>query len=139
MRHHDIGNRQHIRRGSAAFGLLGLLVVVSIMLYLFFGNMGGTSYTQQLSNTRKKGITLSIDIEAHQLATTITSYQITNNKLPETIADLDAGLFLDPWKNPLSFTIEKQGRSTVAIITSNGPDGEPDTEDDLTATEPLPF
>lgn len=125
-------------RGSAAFGLIGLLLVMGIVLYLMFGNMGGTSYMDQVKETRDQGRQLSIDMQTQQLLTSITQYALTNDELPQSMEDLEApsGAFLDPWGLQVRFTCEKDPRSGKGLVyvVSAGPDGEFDTEDDLTKT-----
>lgn len=128
-------------RGSAAFGLIGLLVVLAIILYLLFGNMGGTSYMDEVNKGRKQGQQASIDMQAEQLLTCITQYQLANDALPKSMEDLEApaGAFVDPWGLQVRFSCEKDPRSGhgVVHIVSAGPDGEFDTEDDLTTTRDL--
>ena len=127
--------------GRAAIGLIGLLVVTLIVLYLMFGNMGGTTYMDEVDKTRKQGQQVSIDMQSEQLLTCITQYQLTNDALPESMADLDVpeNAFVDPWGLQVRFTCEKDpgtGRGVVHIVSA-GPDGEFDTEDDLTTTRDL--
>src|SRR5690606_10067964 len=39
--------------------------------------------------------------------------------------------FLDPWGNPYRYASTPNGRYTVTTISSDGPDGRPNTSDDL--------
>lgn len=128
-------------RGAAAFGLIGLLLVMGIILYLMFGNMGGTTYMDQVVQTKKQGQKLSMDMQTHQLLTSIAQYKLSTDELPESMEDLEApsGAFLDPWKKQVRFTCEDDRRTgrTLVHIVSAGPDGEFDTEDDVLSTRDL--
>jgi hypothetical protein len=114
---------------------------MAIVLYLMFGNMGGTTYMDEVNKTRKQGQQTNIDMQAQQLLTSVTQYQLANDALPRSMEDLEApaGAFLDPWGLQVRFTCEKdQGSgSGVLHIVSAGPDGEFETEDDQTTTRDL--
>ncbi len=131
------------RRGNAAFGLIGILVVMAIILYLMFGNMGGTTSMDEVNKARKQGEQVSIDMQAQQLLTSVTQYQLANDALPQSMEDLEAPAkaYLDPWGLQVRFTCEKDLRSGKGLlhIVSAGPDGEFETEDDLTMTKDLPM
>lgn len=130
-------------RGNAAFGLIGVLIVLAVVLYLLFGNMGGTTYMDEVNKGRKQGQQTSIDMQAQQLLTSITQHQLASGELPQSMEDLEAppGAFLDPWGLQMRFTCERDERSGrgVVHIVSAGPDGEFETEDDLTTTKDLPI
>jgi len=123
------------------FGILGLLVVMTIILVLYFGDSGSGSYMDQVAETRHQGQKLSIEMEANQIKTLIVNYQLTNDRLPESMEDLGVPAMLDPWHNPLTFTYEESrpGAPTVVIIRSAGPDEEFQTDDDLTSRARLPI
>lgn len=128
-------------RGSAAFGLIALLVVMAIVLYLLFGNMGGTSYMNEVKKGREQGQQVSIDMQAEQLLVSVTQYQLANDALPRSMEDLEApaGAFLDPWGVQVRFTCEKDhgsGRGVLHIVSA-GPDGKFETEDDVVVTRDL--
>lgn len=128
-------------RGNAAFGLIGVLVVMAIVLYLLFGNMGGTTYMDEVKKGRDQGQQANLDMQAQQLLTSVTQYQLANDALPGSMEDLEApvGAFLDPWGLQVRFTCEKDERSGRGVlrIVSAGPDGEFETEDDLTVVKDL--
>lgn len=130
-------------RGRASVGLIGLLIVTAIGLYLLFGNMGGTSSMNEVKKGREQGQRVGIDMQSEQLITVITQYQLANDTLPQTMADIEAppNAYLDPWGTQIRFTCEedRRGGKGVIHIVSAGPDGEFDTEDDLTVTRDLPI
>ena len=127
------------RRGSGAL-ILVVLVALLIILILYFN----TGYTQQVSQTRKKGKQLAQDINTQQLTIMISQYRQENGKLPKTWADME-GLsresYLDPWGKEMTFKCEEDKRSgkTTVIFHSDGPDGEPGNEDDINRKETLQF
>lgn len=128
-------------RGNAAIGLIGVLVVMAIVLYLLFGNMGGTTYMDEVKKGRDQGQQTNLDMQAQQLLTSVTQYQLANDALPRSMEDLEApaGAYLDPWGLQVRFTCEKDERSGRGVlrIVSAGPDGEFETEDDLTVVKDL--
>ncbi|MCC7390288.1 MAG: hypothetical protein IT431_16150 [Phycisphaerales bacterium] len=131
------------RRGSAAFGLIGVLIVMAIVLYLLFGNMGGTTYMDEVQKGKERGQEVNLDMQAQQLLTSVTQYQLANDALPRSMEDLEApaGAFVDPCGLQVRFTCEKEERSGKGLIriVSAGPDGEFETEDDVTVTKDLPI
>ncbi|MDX2114863.1 MAG: type II secretion system protein [Planctomycetota bacterium] len=123
--------------GVSAFSLLGILVVAAIVLALMFGSFGGNkSYVEQVQQTKKDGESMSIAIQAQQLAVLVTDFRLNNeNKTPTSFADLktDAASFTDKWGNPLRFRLEGPSprEARTLIVTSDGPDGAADTADDI--------
>lgn len=128
-------------RGNAGYGLIGVLVVLAIVLYLMFGTSGGTSYMDEANEAREQGQKLSIDVQAQQLYTSVTQYQIANGSLPQSMEDLGApaGAFVDPWGQQVRFTCEEDARARKGVlrVESAGPDGEFGTGDDVVAEREL--
>ena len=68
----------------------------------------------------------------------ILIYKERHNKLPESLSELGdpspGNLFYlyDPWMNPISYTINEDGSFTLRSI---GPDGIPNTKDDIASYE----
>jgi hypothetical protein len=145
------------RRGHGAL-IIMVLLVMGIILSLLFGTggggsgsgsttkpgsgSGGTSYMGQVSKTRKQGKAMAQDIATQQLTLLITQYREANsNKLPKGPGDMgdDAVYFKDPWGNEMAFSFENQRGKTLVTYRSKGPDGEANTEDDVSKTDTLPF
>ncbi|MBL9032283.1 MAG: hypothetical protein JNM80_11350 [Phycisphaerae bacterium] len=150
------GSAGPTRHGHAGL-LIGLLVVVVIVLVLLFGDFsstggttsatgspGGGSYAGQVAQTRKSGRETAFSINSQQLTTMIAQYkQEHNDKLPKSWADIE-GLpkqsYTDAWGNELAFTIEAGPRGPGKVTyRSNGPDGQPNTSDDIVKVDSLPF
>jgi hypothetical protein len=128
------------RRGHGAL-ILVVLIAMAIMLYLMFGSGGGgKSYMQQMSTTRQNAKATVQDINTQQLSILIAQYRVDNGKLPAKGADLENDVALrDPWGNAMTFTFEDERGRTKVTYRSRGPDGEANTEDDVTKSETLPF
>lgn len=122
-----------MRRG---FTLVELLVVVAILGIL--GAIGLQGVTKHIENTRKTAAKTAVD----NIRGAVTSYMIGEKKstppsdlkvVIEVKGDEDPyleggeGALVDPWDN--DYRIEVKGKRFVVI--SNGPDGSPNTEDDI--------
>ena len=122
-----------MRRG---FTLVELLVVVAILGIL--GTIGLQGVTKHIENTRKTAAKTAVD----NIAGAVTSYMIGEKKstppsdLKVLIESKDGeepylvggeGALVDPWDG--DYRIEVKGKRFVVI--SNGPDGSPNTEDDI--------
>ena len=122
-----------LRRG---FTLVELLVVVAILGIL--GTIGLQGVTKHIENTRKTAAKTAVD----NIRGAVTAYMIGEKKsIPpsdlkvviEPKGDEDPyleggeGALVDPWDN--DYRIEVKGKRFVVI--SNGPDGSPNTEDDI--------
>jgi hypothetical protein len=135
-----MSNPTHSNRGAAGAGLLLVLLALLIMLVLYFSNFGGGSYMKSLGTARHQAKDLVQEINTQQLSILISTYRQTNNKLPKTAEDLESpGAFRDPWGRDMTFVFETNGDNTKVIYHSLGPDGQPDTEDDIRKPEQLPF
>lgn len=132
-----------LRRGNAAFGLIALLVVMAIILFLYFGNAGGGSYSQQVVETRRQGQAMAVRLNTQQLSILIATHRQSTGKLPGALEELEAppNAFRDPWGQPISFTCEEDRATGGTRVTyrSIGADGQPNTEDDIVQVETLPF
>jgi len=128
-------------RGFAGIALLGVLMALAIVLFLYFGSTNGKkSYVETVVEAKKQGEDVAMGMQAHDLATNIAAYTLSNNdKLPTTWEELGtpASSYPDRWGHPMRFRVDEQAR--VVILISNGPDELPDTEDDIEAKAPLQF
>jgi hypothetical protein len=131
------------RRGHGALILVVLIALVIILILYFGSGPGGGSYMQQVAQTRKQGKQMARDLQTQQLVILMSQYRQDNGKLPGSWDDLEAPResTLDPWGKPMSFSFEtdnKTGKTTVTF-RSDGPDGEPNTGDEVSKTDTLPF
>jgi hypothetical protein len=131
-----------LRRGNVGL-ILVVLIAMAIMLYLMFGTGGGSkSYMGTVAASRQKAKQTVQDINTQQLSQLLAMYRSRNGKLPKGPEEMedDAQFFKDPWGGKLTFTFEesKRGGATKVIYHSDGPDGVPKTEDDVTKVDTLP-
>lgn len=132
------------RGGSGALMLL-LLLGVAVGLFLYFGNTSGNkSYMQTVVETKKQSDSLSIGIQAQQLATLISEYRMSHdNKVPASYQDLGVmpSSFNDQWGHPLRFKFDAPSPRDAKdfLVISDGRDGKPDTEDDISTRVALQF
>lgn len=148
--------RRSSRRGNMAFGLLALLVVAAIILYVLFGMGGGSStgsgaggggggggggYLGAVAGSRKGAKSLASQLNTKQIATLAAQYRQTNNKLPASVADLEAPAptVTDQWGNTVAISFQEVNGSTKMSVRSAGADGQMNTADDVVTTEDLPF
>lgn len=128
-------------RGGAGVGIILLLVVLLIGLLIYFVQAGsGGNYARQLSETRRSGVEVKREINTSQLTLLITMFRDQNNRLPKDAEEMDAAAaFRDEWGNPITFTFRPSPGGTTVTYHSNGPDGEPNTGDDLTRDDRLAY
>ncbi len=128
------------RRG---FTLMEILLVLAILVIL--GALVGVSYSQ----IRKNAMIDTAKTQISNLETGVKTYQIEVGTFPSMDAGLDAlfnppadapagkwrgpyldatQLPLDPWNNPYNYELIN---SEQFEISSNGPDGQPGTDDDV--------
>jgi hypothetical protein len=137
-----MSNPIRLSRGRSGHGALLILVLLglAVMLYLYFGNMGGTSYMQQVKTTKDKGQEMARQISTSQMSLLIAMYREQNKSLPKTPADVDSpGAFNDPWGREMTFTFEQTPKGTKIIYSSLGQDGEPKTGDEKTYEDVIPY
>ncbi|MEL7472164.1 MAG: hypothetical protein AAGK04_02520 [Planctomycetota bacterium] len=137
---HDV---EHPRRRGWA-GLVGLLAVLVIMLILMIVSGGsGGGYLRQSANTRQQAQAMRAQIDMQQVATMVAQYHLQHDEYPSTLAEagLDA---LPQFRGELGArarlrVVDERGSPKRVEIVRPGPDGELDTEDDLTESATLPF
>lgn len=128
--------------GFSGVFLLVILLGVGVMLILMFGNLGGPSYVQNVVTAKKRGESLSIGIQARQLAILIADYRMNHDgRVPSTYQEMgaDPSSFLDQWHRPLRFRFEGTNTRDAreVLVISDGPDEKPDTPDDIIERVPL--
>lgn len=125
-----------VNAARSGFTLVELLVVVAILGIL--GTIGLQGVTKHIENTRKTAAKQAVD----NIRGAVTAYMIGEKKsVPPTdlkviidqsgdedpYLDGGEGALVDPWDG--DYRIEVKGRRFVII--SNGPDGSPNTDDDI--------
>ena len=125
-----------VNAARSGFTLVELLVVVAILGIL--GTIGLQGVTKHIENTRKTAAKQAVD----NIRGAVTAYMIGEKKSgPPTdlkviidqsgdedpYLDGGEGALVDPWDG--DYRIEVKGKRFVII--SNGPDGSPNTDDDI--------
>ncbi|GAC16337.1 type II secretion system major pseudopilin GspG [Aliiglaciecola lipolytica] len=127
----------------------GFTLIEVMVVLLIIGIMAGLVAPQILGNQEEaQRKAAAIDIQS--LESALTRYKLSNNRFPTTEQGLDAlvnepsidpiprnypnGGYInrlpnDPWDNP--YQLVSPGELGVIDVFSNGPDGEPGTEDDI--------
>ena len=121
---------------KAGFTLVELLVVVAILGIL--GTIGISGVNKYIDKTNRTAAKTAVDTYKGA----ITNWMIDNKKamppndlkvLIDASGDEDPyieggeGALIDPWDNP--YRIEAKGKRFAVV--SDGPDGQPNTEDDI--------
>ena len=118
------------------FTLVELLVVVAILGIL--GAVAVTNVTGHIESTRKTAAKTAVDNIKGAVTTWMLSKKkstppsdlkvlVTADGDDEPALDGGEGALVDPWDN--DYRLETKGKRFAVI--SNGPDGEPNTEDDI--------
>lgn len=125
-----------VNAARSGFTLVELLVVVAILGIL--GAIGLQGVTKHIENTRKTAAKQAVD----NIRGAVTAYMIGEKKsVPpsdlkviidqsgdeDPYLDGGEGALVDPWDG--DYRIEVKGKRFVII--SNGPDGSPNTDDDI--------
>lgn len=140
MRNRRISRSRRLPRGrQAGFTLLELLLVLAILVVIggiVTVNIGGAQTEAKINATKT---------QLNGLKNNIQMYQIRMNGIPETLEALRDGpsdaakkakwvapiiteIPTDAWENPLEYTVN----GNAYEIRSAGPDGQPNSEDDIT-------
>ncbi len=140
MRNRKSNHSRRLPRGrQAGFTLLELLLVLAILVVIggiVTVNIGGAQTEAKINATKT---------QLNGLKNNIQMYQIRMNGIPETLEALRDGpsdaakkakwvapiiteIPTDAWENQLEYTVN----GNTYEIRSSGPDGQPNSEDDIT-------
>lgn len=132
------------RRNNSGFTLIEVMVVL-----LIIGIMAGL-VAPQILGSQEEAQRKAAAVDIRSLESALTRYKLSNNRFPTTEQGLEAlvsqptidpiprnypeggyitGLPDDPWDNP--YQLLSPGEIGTIDIFSNGPDGEPGTDDDI--------
>jgi len=141
MKQLDSLNNIHRNTGFTLIEVMVVLLIIGIMASMIAPQILGNQEEAQLKSA-------AIDIQS--LENALTQYKLSNNVFPTTEQGLEAlvseptvdpiprnyrtdgyitRLPNDPWNNP--YQLISPGELGRIDIFSNGPDGEPGTEDDI--------
>ena len=121
-------------RGAAGVIILVLLMGVALMLVLMFGNFGGSSYVEEVAETKERGEQLAVDLDMRQVGMLIAMHRDETGELPEGAGDLgpEASIYADDAGVAYRFEYDadRPRDATTFDVLAAGPDGVFDTADD---------
>lgn len=127
----------------------GFTLIEVMVVLLIIGIMAGL-VAPQILGSQEEAQRKAAAVDIQSLESALTRYKLSNNRFPTTEQGLDAlvsqptidpiprnypdGGYItrlpnDPWDNP--YQLISPGEVGVIDIFSNGPDGEPGTDDDI--------
>ena len=140
MRRNKIRNHFKRQNSRTAFTLMEVILVLIILMII--GGISVNVYTGVLAGANDKATEATIK----SLKTPIGMYQLNNGNFPSTLNDLievgDADpakwgsayierVPTDAWGNDLIYSPQSQHPPMEYDLSSAGPDGTPNTEDDI--------
>ena len=142
-RNHKINRRQNTRIRRAGFTLLELLLVMAILVVL------ASLSTFAILNLQTSSLQKTAQIQVETFKDACTMYKLSVGSFPRTLNDLhllpsgmtqaqwggpylDEAIPNDPWNRPYNYAPDNVSQRVV--ITSNGPDGQRNTNDDVPKT-----
>lgn len=134
--------QRNLRRRRHGFTLMEVLLVLAILVIL--GSLVGFAFTRVQRDSYSK----SAQVQINTFKTAMQIYFRDHGAYPQNLEDLrnapggandqwkgpylDEDVPLDPWSRPYQYRLVDDGYGEQTYeIYSMGPDGQPDTEDDI--------
>ncbi len=127
-------------KSNGGFTLIELIlvtVILGILAGMVVANYSGRVIESQIRAAKHDIAVLSTQVDLYALD--------NNDTYPNTLEDLMTGkrtylreLRPDPWGNPYNFVPPTDILKANYQIFSSGPDGIPNTDDDVTSSSPMP-
>ena len=134
----NITKKQRVPRGSSAFTLIELLLVLVILGIL--AAIVVPKFSGVTGNAQKKQAVTQIST----FATSLDMFEVDNGHYPKSLNDLNVqprdaqnwhqymeSIPLDPWQHPYVYTYPGKHRPNSYDLMSMGPDGQVGGDDDL--------
>jgi len=133
------GRAHRDRRGAAGAFLLLVLIAVGIVLLITFMPGGSAETALEAKESAETQVAM---FSADAVVRDAQGYIALNGEPPADIDDLveyRGSGYPDPWGTEMRVEVERsdRGRTGVMTIRSAGPDGEWETEDDLSSEHEL--
>lgn len=141
MRHNSDRKKITARRAFTLMEVLLAIALISMLAFLVVGNLG-KFMTDSQTNIAKSMVSDAFAVPMMSFKLSVGRYPTTEEGIkaleaaPDSLGERWKGPYvrnlpLDPWGNPFQYRFPAQKSKDGYDLWSNGPDGQPDTEDDI--------
>ncbi len=141
MRHNSDCRPSPARRAFTLMEVLLAIALISMLAFLVVGNLG-KFMTDSQTNVAKSMVSDAFAVPMMSFKLSVGRYPTTEEGIkaletaPDSLGERWKGPYvrnlpLDPWGNPFQYRFPAQKSKDGYDLWSNGPDGQPDTEDDI--------
>lgn len=141
MRHNSDCRKIPARRAFTLMEVLLAIALISMLAFLVVGNLG-KFMTDSQTNIAKSMVSDAFAVPMMSFKLSVGRYPTTEEGIkaletaPDSLGERWKGPYvrnlpLDPWGNPFQYRFPAQKSKDGYDLWSNGPDGQPDTEDDI--------
>ncbi len=141
MRHNSDHEKISARRAFTLMEVLLAIALISMLAFLVVGNLG-KFMTDSQTNIAKSMVSDAFAVPMMSFKLSVGRYPTTEEGIkaletaPDSLGERWKGPYvrnlpLDPWGNPFQYRFPAQKSKDGYDLWSNGPDGQPDTEDDI--------
>ncbi len=141
MRHNSDCRTPPARRAFTLMEVLLAIALISMLAFLVVGNLG-KFMTDSQTNIAKSMVSDAFAVPMMSFKLSVGRYPTTEEGIkaletaPDSLGERWKGPYvrnlpLDPWGNPFQYRFPAQKSKDGYDLWSNGPDGQPDTEDDI--------
>ena len=141
MRHNSDHEKISAKRAFTLMEVLLAIALISMLAFLVVGNLG-KFMTDSQTNIAKSMVSDAFAVPMMSFKLSVGRYPTTEEGVkaletaPDSLGERWKGPYvrnlpLDPWGNPFQYRFPAQKSKDGYDLWSNGPDGQPDTEDDI--------
>lgn len=141
MRHNSDHEKISAKRAFTLMEVLLAIALISMLAFLVVGNLG-KFMTDSQTNVAKSMVSDAFAVPMMSFKLSVGRYPTTEEGIkaletaPDSLGERWKGPYvrnlpLDPWGNPFQYRFPAQKSKDGYDLWSNGPDGQPDTEDDI--------
>ena len=141
MRHNSDHEKISAKRAFTLMEVLLAIALISMLAFLVVGNLG-KFMTDSQTNIAKSMVSDAFAVPMMSCKLSVGRYPTTEEGIkaletaPDSLGERWKGPYvrnlpLDPWGNPYKYRFPAQKSKDDYDLWSNGPDGQPDTEDDI--------
>ena len=141
MRHNSDHEKISANRAFTLMEVLLAIALISMLAFLVVGNLG-KFMTDSQTNIAKSMVSDAFAVPMMSFKLSVGRYPTTEEGVkaletaPDSLGERWKGPYvrnlpLDPWGNPFQYRFPAQKSKDGYDLWSNGPDGQPDTEDDI--------